>query len=431
MSTRQDVMQNLSRFNQMIEQVVENQTFIYGIIVFVAIIMVLVLLILTIRFWLRRTRQVNIIINQNNENPLKVETGDKLLQTLAAYGINLPTACGGNGTCGQCKLVVLRGGGPVLPPEQALLSAEQLKQNYRLACQVTVDEDLYIEIPVSLLKNNERQCTVRSNRSVATFINELLLDLPDDQPFEFRAGQYILLEAPPIHIEFKNFTIAKKFRPTWDHLNLWRYQVDIEETMTRAYSMANYPDEKGFVMLNIRIALPPANQPELSPGKVSSYVFSLKKGDKVRISGPYGDFFVQDSNREMIFVGGGSGMAPMRSHIFDQLKRVKTRRKISYWYGARSLAEVFYRDDFDRLAQTYDNFSWVIGLSEPQPEDHWQGPVGFIHQILFERYLKQHPASEDCEYYLCGPPPMIQAVQNLLNDLGVDEKNIRFDKFGG
>ncbi len=414
-----------------IEQVLENQTFIHGVMVFVALVMVLVVLILAMRTWLRRKRRVNIIINQNINDPLSVESGDKLLQTLAAQGIYLPTACGGNGTCGQCKLVVRQGGGPILPSEQALLSPEQIKQHYRLACQVTVNNDLCIEIPAEILNNNEWLCTVRSNRSVATFINELILDLPDGKPFEFRAGQYILLEAPPGHIDFKDFTIADRFRPTWDHLNLWRYQLDVEEATTRAYSMANFPEEKGFIMLNVRIALPPADQPDLPPGKVSSYVFSLKKGDQVRISGPYGDFFVQETDREMIFVGGGSGMAPMRSHIFDQLKRIKTRRKISYWYGARSLAEVFYRQDFDQLAQTFDNFRWTIGLSEPQPEDHWQGPTGFIHQILFEHYLKQHSSPEDCEYYLCGPPPMIQAVQSLLNKLGVDEENIRFDKFGG
>ncbi len=414
-----------------IEQVLESQTFIDGVIVFVTITMILVVLILVVRAWLRRKRRINIIINQNESNPLTVEPGEKLLQTLAAQGIYLPTACGGNGTCGQCKLVVRHGGGEMLPAEQALLSPAQIRQHYRLACQITVNNDLNIEIPAELLNNNEWLCTVRSNRSVATFINELILDLPAGKPFEFRAGQYVLLEAPPCHIDFKDFTIADKFRPAWDRLNLWRYQVDLNETTTRAYSMANYPDEKGVVMLNVRIALPPADQPDLPPGEVSSYVFSLKNGDQVRISGPYGDFFVQHSDREMIFVGGGSGMAPMRSHIFDQLKRIKTRRKISYWYGARSLAEVFYREDFDRLAQTYDNFSWTIGLSDPQPEDHWQGPSGFIHQILFEHYLKQHPAPEDCEYYLCGPPLMIQAVQQLLADLDVDEENIRFDKFGG
>ncbi len=414
-----------------IEQVFEDLTFINGVIVFVAITMVLVLMILAVRMWLRRKRRVNIVINQNKETPLKVETGDDLLHTLAAHGIYLPTACGGNGSCGQCKVVVRQGGGSLLPPEQALLSPSQIKQHYRLACQVHVNNDLAIEIPPEVLNNNEWMCTVQSNRSVATFINELILDLPAGKPFEFKAGQYILLEAPPCHIEFKDFAIADKFRPAWDKMQLWRYQLDVEEATTRAYSMANYPDEKGYVMLNVRITLPPADKPELPPGKVSSYVFSLKKGDQVRIKGPYGNFFVQDSDREMIFVGGGSGMAPMRSHIFDQLKRRKTRRKISYWYGARSLAEVFYREDFDQLVEAHDNFSWTIGLSEPQQEDNWQGPTGFIHQILFERYLNQHPAPEDCEYYLCGPPPMIQAVQDLLSDLGVDEENIRFDKFGG
>ena len=409
----------------------ENQTFIDGVMVFVAISMGLLILVVLVRTWLWRKRRVNIIINQDKNHPLRVETGENLLYTLAAKGVNLPTACGGKGVCGQCRLVVTQGGGPILPPEQALLSPAQIRQHYRLACQVTVNDDLAIEIPAEILNNNEYVCTVRSNRSVATFINEMILDLPEDKPFEFKAGQYILLEAPPCYIDFRDFSIADKFRPVWDKLNLWRYRLDVEEATTRAYSMANYPDEKGFVMLNVRIALPPADQPELPPGRVSSYVFSLKRGNQVRITGPYGDFFVQESDREMIFVGGGSGMAPMRSHIFDQLKSKQTQRKISYWYGARSLAEVFYREDFDLLAKTHDNFSWTIGLSEPQPEDHWQGPEGFIHQILFEQYLKQHPQPEECEYYLCGPPPMIQAVQNLLSDLGVDEENIRFDKFGG
>lgn len=407
---------------------IEQPEFIDGLIVFAVFIIVLMSMVLAVQMWLRRKRRVKVVINQNHV--ITLDTGEKLLQALAEKEIYLPTACGGNAKCGQCKLIVKHGGGSILLPEQAKLTPEQIKQHYRLACQITVKNDLEIEIPPELLRKNEWSCVVASNRSVATFIKELVLELPPGRPFNFRAGGYILLEAPACSVNFKDFDIAEKFRPAWDKLNLWRYQVTLDESTRRAYSMANYPDEKGIIMLNVRISLPPAENPERPPGKVSSYVFSLKPGDKVNVSGPFGEFYARDTENEMIFVGGGSGMAPMRSHIFDQLKRLKTQRKISYWYGARSLAEVFYRQDFDRLAKEHENFSWTIGLSDPQPEDAWQGPTGFIHQILYEHYLKSHPAPEDCEYYLCGPPPMINAVQDMLNDLGVDENNILFDKFG-
>lgn len=374
--------------------------------------------------------QVDLIVNGDPNNTRKLTTGGKLLNELAKQNIFLPSACGGKGTCGECRVIVKTGGGDILDTERSKLTRRQIRENYRLSCQLAVKRDLEIELPAHLLKVNRWQCTVRSNRSVATFIKEVVLELPPGEPFDFRAGGYILTEVPPHTLKYSEFDIEDRFRPAWERFNLWSYQSVVEEPATAAYSMANYPEEKGIIMLNVRIASPPPNIPEAAPGKVSSYIFNLKPGDRLTVSGPYGQFFARDTNNEMVFVGGGSGMAPMRAHIFDQLKRLHSPRKITFWYGARSLAEVFYQDDFDRLAEEFENFEWFIGLSDPQPEDHWQGPTGFIHQILYNNYLKDHPEPEDCEYYLCGPPMMIGAVQKMLYDLGVDDKNVMFDKFG-
>ncbi len=408
----------------------EQEVVILGMVAFTGLVLVLVSLILIIRSRLVTSGQVRILINNDSEHTLQVPVGNKLMHVLAEQGIYLPSACGGCGTCGQCCLIVTQGGGSVLATEKAKLSHNQIRSHYRLGCQVAVKEDMAIELPASLMTINKWECTVRSNRCVATFIKELILQMPVDKQINFRAGGYILLEAPPYSVSYNDFNIDDKYRSTWDQFNLWQYRSKSDAAVTRAYSMANYPDEKEIIMLNVRIASPPPQQSEVPSGIVSSFIYNLKPGDKVDIYGPYGEFFARETKNEMIFIGGGSGMAPMRSHIFDQLRRLHSQRKISFWYGARSLGEVFYIEDFDSLAQEFDNFDWTIGLSEPLPEDNWQGETGFIHQILYDKYLKHHAAPEDCEFYLCGPPMMLSAVQTMLSDLGVDSENILFDKFG-
>ncbi|MGR8999874.1 MAG: NADH:ubiquinone reductase (Na(+)-transporting) subunit F [Gammaproteobacteria bacterium] len=404
---------------------------ILGMSLFTVIVLLLVSVILLAKSRLETREEVNIYINDDVSPNFQISRGGKLLSVLAGNNIYLPSACGGSGTCGQCKVIVKSGGGDVLDTERAKLTRKQLRENYRLSCQLAVKQDMKLQIAPELMKVNKWKCKVRSNRGVATFIKELVLELPPGESVDFRAGGYIMIEAPPHSVNYSDYQIEDRFKPDWDKFNLWQHSSLVKEPAERAYSMANYPEETGIIMLNVRIASPPPGQPTAPPGKVSSYIFSLKTGDKVTISGPYGEFYAKETDREMIFVGGGSGMAPMRSHIFDQLKRLQSRRKISYWYGARSLAEVFYAEQFDELAKQHDNFTWFVGLSDPQPEDHWTGKTGFIHQILYDSYLNDHPAPEDCEYYLCGPPMMISSVEKLLYDLGVDSKNILFDKFGG
>lgn len=409
---------------------VELKMILAGMGLFTFIGVVLVLVVEFARSKLVAGGAVQLVINGDRKNTLQLAAGGKLLNALAEQNIFIPSACGGGGTCGECRLVVLNGGGNILNTERAKLTRKQISDHYRLSCQVVVKGDLEIALPPELTKVEKWRCSVRSNRGVATFIKELVLELPPGEQLDFRAGGYILIEAPPYSLKYTDFEIEDRFHPAWDRFNLWQYRSTVTETVTSAYSMANYPEEKGIIMLNVRINSPPPKQPDAPPGRVSSYIFNLKPGDQVTVSGPYGQFFAKDTENEMVFVGGGSGMAPMRSHIFDQLKRLHSKRRISFWYGARSLAEVFYREDFDGLAQEFENFNWTIGLSEPQPEDHWHGATGFIHQILYDQYLKDHPVPEDCEYYLCGPPPMISAVEKMLYDLGVDAKNILFDKFG-
>lgn len=413
------------------QAIFEHETIYLGMAAFTGIVLVLVTIILIVRARLIPRGQVNIFINHDLKHKLAVPAGDKLLQALSSRRIYLPSACGGSGTCGQCRIQVTQGGGDPLASEQARLSRAQIRANYRLACQVPVKEDMEITVPVALLQVHKWDCVVRSNRCVATFIKELVVDLPPGKSMDFRAGGYILMEAPPYSLSFLDFDIDPKYRPSWDKFNLWQYQSKLDKPLTRAYSMANYPGEKGLLMFNVRISTPPPKEPEIPPGKLSSYIYGLRPGDKVTLTGPYGEFFARETENEMIFVGGGSGMAPMRAHIFDQLKRLQSQRKISFWYGARSLAEVFYIEDFNRLAEEFANFSWTIALSEPLPEDNWRGATGFIHQVLYDHYLKNHADPEDCEYYLCGPPMMISAVEKLLDDLGVEAENILFDKFGG
>jgi len=404
---------------------------IFGVVMFTLIVILLVLLILFAKSKLVASGNIKIEINEDPEHELVLPIGGKLLFALADNGIYVPSACGGKGTCGECKVKVFEGGGDVLPTELGKLSRAEVKEHVRLSCQVAVKRDLKIEIPREIFDIKKWECTVRSNRNVATFIKELILDLPEGENVEFRAGGYIQIEAPPHEVKYSDFDIDEEYRADWDKYNLWRYVSTVKEPISRAYSMANYPEEKGMIMLNVRIASPPPRMPDVPPGQMSSYIFSLKPGDKVTISGPYGQFFAKETDAEMVFVGGGAGMAPMRSHIFDQLKRLNSKRKISFWYGARSLREAFYVEEFNELQEEHPNFKWYLALSDPLPEDNWKGYTGFIHQVLYDNYLKDHPAPEDCEYYMCGPPLMNSAVTKMLDSLGVEPENIMFDDFGG
>ncbi|MDJ0787460.1 MAG: NADH:ubiquinone reductase (Na(+)-transporting) subunit F [Myxococcota bacterium] len=407
------------------------ETILFGVIGFTAVILALVLVLMVAKSRLVPAGEVTIDINGDPDYAIKTGRGGTLLSTLAANKIFVPSACGGGGSCGVCTLKVLEGGGSILPTETSHISRGEARDGLRLSCQVKVKEDMKIEVPSEVLDVKKWTCKVRSNDNVATFIKELVLELPPGESVPFRAGGYIQIECPPHEVLYKDFEVAEEYRGDWDHFDLWRYVSKVEESEERAYSMANYPEEEGIIMLNVRIASPPPRQPDVPPGVMSSYIFNLKPGDDVVISGPYGEFFAKETEREMIFVGGGAGMAPMRSHIFDQFKRIHTNRKVSFWYGARSLREAFYVEDFDEIDAANENFEWHLALSEPLPEDNWEGKVGFIHQVLYDNYLKDHPAPEDCEYYLCGPPMMNEAVQNMLEDLGVEPEMIAFDDFGG
>lgn len=403
-----------------------------GVGMFVIIIMSFVVVILMARAKLVNTGKVNININDNPDNNISVEAGGKLLQTFASQGIFLSSVCSGSGSCAQCRCKVISGGGDILPTEEGHFTQGEIRDGMRLACQVAVKQDMKIEIDPEFFDVKKWECTVISNDNVATFIKELTLKIPEGEVVPFRAGGYVQLEAPPHTVHYKDFDIAPEYHEDWDNFNLWRYTSTVTEPVIRAYSMANYPEEKGIIKFNIRIASPPPRGPEgIPPGKMSSYVFSLKPGDKITVSGPYGEFFAKDTKAEMVFIGGGAGMAPMRSHIFDQLKRLKSDRKISFWYGARSKREMFYVEDYDGLAAEFPNFEWHVALSDPQPEDNWEGYTGFIHNVLYEEYLKDHPAPEDCEFYMCGPPVMNAAVINMLKSLGVEDENILLDDFGG
>jgi Na+-transporting NADH:ubiquinone oxidoreductase subunit F len=408
------------------------QLIVSGVALFTLITLFLVGILLLARDKLVASGDVKIVINDDPGNTITVPAGGTLLATLANHKIFIPSACGGKGSCGVCTVKVKEGGGEMLPTEVNHISRGEAREGCRLSCQVKVKSDMKIEIPAEVFHVRKWECTVRSNRNVATFIKEFILDLPPGEEVPFRAGGYIQIECPPHTARFKDFDIEEEYRGDWDKFNLWRLVSTCTERVERAYSMANYPEEKGIIMLNVRIATPPPRAPEgTPPGIMSSYIFSRRPGDKVTISGPFGEFFARDTNNEMIFIGGGAGMAPMRSHIFDQFKRLHTKRKVSFWYGARSLREAFYVEDFDMIQRENPNFKWHLALSEPLPEDNWTGYTGFIHQVLYENYLKDHPAPEDVEYYICGPPMMNSAVINMLHDLGVEDENILFDDFGG
>ncbi len=401
-----------------------------GVILFTAIVLSLVGVILFAKSKLVASGDVDILIN--DERTIHAQVGMKLLGALANDNLFVSSACGGGGTCAQCRVKVLEGGGSILPTEETHITKREAADGERLACQVTVKQPMKIEIPDEVFGVKKWECTVRSNNNVATFIKELVLELPPGESVDFRAGGYIQIECPSYHHKFSDFDIEERFRDDWDRYSLWKYESVVKEPVMRAYSMANYPLEKGIIMLNVRIATPPPRTEEsVPPGAMSSYIFGLKPGDKVTISGPFGEFFARETENEMVFVGGGAGMAPMRSHIFDQLERLGSKRKMTFWYGARSRREMFYVDDFDRLQAEHDNFTWHVALSDPLPEDNWDGYTGFIHEVLYENYLKDHPAPEDCEYYMCGPPMMNAAVINTLEDLGVERENILLDDFGG
>jgi len=399
-----------------------------GIGMFTIVVSLLVVVILAAKSKLVNTDDITISINGDASKSVRTPAGDKLLGALSGQNIFIPSACGGGGTCGQCRVKVKSGGGDILATELDHITKKEAKDGCRLACQVTVRTDMDLEVDEEIFGVKKWQCEVISNNNQATFIKELLLKIPDGEEVLFKAGGYIQIEAPAHEVRYADFDIPEEYRGDWVKYGLFDLVSTVDEDVLRAYSMANYPDEKGMIMLNVRIATPP--KAGMAPGKMSSYIFNLKAGDKVTISGPFGEFFVKETDTEMVFVGGGAGMAPMRSHIFNQLKSVKTKRKMSFWYGARSTREVFYQQDFDQLAAENDNFVWHVALSDPLPEDNWTGYTGFIHNVLFENYLKQHKAPEDCEFYMCGPPIMNASVIAMLESLGVESENILLDDFG-
>jgi Na+-transporting NADH:ubiquinone oxidoreductase subunit F len=377
------------------------------------------------------TGDITISVNDDPSLAIVTQPGGKLLSALAGAGVFVSSACGGGGSCGQCRVKVKSGGGDILPTELDHITKGEAREGERLACQVAMKTDMDIELPEEIFGVKKWECSVISNDNKATFIKELKLQIPDGESVPFRAGGYIQIEAPAHHVKYADFDVPEEYRGDWDKFNLFRYESKVNEETIRAYSMANYPEEHGIIMLNVRIATPPPNNPDVPPGIMSSFIWSLKEGDKCTISGPFGEFFAKDTDAEMVFVGGGAGMAPMRSHIFDQLKRLHSKRKMSFWYGARSKREMFYVEDFDGLAADNDNFVWHCALSDPMPEDNWDGYTGFIHNVLYENYLRDHEAPEDCEYYMCGPPMMNAAVIGMLKDLGVEDENILLDDFGG
>ena len=402
-----------------------------GVAMFTIIVLALVVVILSAKAKLVSTGDITISINDDADKSIKTQAGGKLLGALANAGVFVSSACGGGGTCGQCRVKIKSGGGDILPTELDHITKREAKDGERLSCQVNVKEDMNIELPEEIFGVKKWECTVLSNGNEATFIKELKLQIPDGESVPFKAGGYIQIEAPAHHIKYKDFDIEEQYRGDWEHFKFFDLESKVDEETIRAYSMANYPGEEGIIMLNVRIASPPPRDLSLPCGKMSSFIFSLKAGDKVTISGPFGEFFAKETENEMVFIGGGAGMAPMRSHIFDQFRRLKTTRKASFWYGARSKREMFYVEDFNAIAEENENFSWHVALSDPQAEDNWDGYTGFIHNVLFENYLKDHEAPEDCEYYMCGPPVMNAAVIAMLKDLGVEDENILLDDFGG
>jgi len=408
---------------------------IAALIIFLAIVGLLVALLLYAKAKL--TPQGDVKITINNEQTIDVPPGSSLLSTLSEQKIFLPSACGGGGTCGMCKCRVLSGGGEILPTETGFFTRKQQQNNWRLGCQVKVREDLQIEVPEEVLGIKKWECEVVSNHNVATFIKEFVVKLPEGEALKFKSGGYIQIDIPKCEVDFsKDIFVEPEYHEDWDKMKIWELKMKNTEPTFRAYSMANHPAEGNIIMLNIRIATPPWDRAKggfasVNPGICSSYIFSRKPGDKVMISGPYGEFFLRDTDSEMMFIGGGAGMAPMRSHIFHLFHTLRTGRKVTFWYGARSLREVFYADEFRAIEKKFPNFKFTIALSEPKPEDKWTGATGFIHQVILDNYLHTHEAPEDIEYYMCGPPMMNSAVEKMLDNLGVPPEMIMFDDFGG
>lgn len=406
-----------------------------SILVFLLVITLLVAVLLYAKKKL--TPQGEVTLNINNEKEIVVEPGTTILSTLSNNGIFLPSACGGGGTCGMCKCQVVEGGGSILPTETSFFTRKQQQDQWRLGCQVKIRENMKIHVPEEVMGIKKWECEVVSNRNVATFIKEFVVRLPEGEKLDFRSGGYIQIDVPKIEVEFgKDIFVEEEYRDEWDKFRMWDLKMKNNEETFRAYSMANHPAEDNIIMLNVRIATPPWDKKtngflKVNPGVCSSFIFSRKPGDKVYISGPYGEFFIKETQNEMMFIGGGAGMAPMRSHIFHLFNTVKTGRKATFWYGARSRREIFYEEHFKAIEQKFPNFNFQIALSEPKPEDNWDGYVGFIHKVILDNYLSKHQAPEDIEYYLCGPPMMNEAVFKMLYDLGVPDEMIAFDDFGG
>ena len=409
------------------------QTVLIALAVFLAVILLLVAALLALRAKLMPGGNVELTINDDKK--LTVETGNSLISTLAEHEVYLPSACGGKGSCGQCKCRVLSGGGDILPTEKGFFTRKQQQDHWRLGCQVKVKEDIAIAVPQSILSIKKWECEVVSSRNVSTFIREFTVRLPEGENLVFQSGDYIQIDIPRCEVRYRDMEVDEQYRPDWDRFGMWDLVMKNPEPCIRAYSMANHPAEGNIVTLNVRIATPPFDLKrggfaKVNPGVSSSYIWSLRPGDKVRLSGPYGEFHIKDTDKEMMFIGGGAGMAPMRSHIFDQFKTKHTQRKASFWYGGRSLKELFYTDEFEQIAAENPNFTFNVALSEPLPSDNWSGYTGFIHQVIFDNYLKNHPEPEEIEYYLCGPGPMTVAATKMLDSLGVPKENIMFDDFG-
>jgi Na+-transporting NADH:ubiquinone oxidoreductase subunit F len=400
--------------------------------VFTLVVLILVLILNFAESQLLPQGDVTVEINGNPEKSITTRPGSTLLSALAGQSVFLPSACGGGGTCAMCECQVFEGGGEILPTETGHINRKQAKDNWRLACQVKIKENMKIHVPDEIFSIQKWEATVESNQNVATFIKELVLNLPEGENLDFQAGGYIQIDIPEYHnLGFNDFSIEEEYHPDWDKYKIWDLVANNDEPVFRAYSMANHPAEGNRVMLNVRIATPPPPLwDQVPPGLASSYIFNLKPGDKVTISGPYGEFFIKDSDREMVYIGGGAGMAPMRSHLFHLFHTLKTGRKVSFWYGARSVREMFYDEQFKQIQEEFPNFSYKVALSEPMEEDNWTGHTGFIHQVLHDEYLAKHEDPTELEYYMCGPPPMINACDNMLDSLGVDKEMIAYDSFG-
>lgn len=406
------------------------QIILLSLAVFTTVIMVLVTVISILEKKLVAQGDVKILINDQEDKSITTSAGGTLLGALSDSGVFLPSACGGGGTCAMCKCQIFEGAGDILPTEEGHFTRKEIKDNWRLSCQVKVKNDMKIGIPDEIFSIQKFKCTVKSNENVATFIKELVLEIEPGKEMDFEAGGYIQIYIPPYRLSYKEFDVEKEYHEDWDKFNLWKYNASNDEEIFRAYSMANHPAEGNIVMLNVRIASPPPGK-DVPPGIASSFIFNLKPGDVVDVSGPYGEFFIKETDREMVYIGGGAGMAPLRSHIFHLFHTLKTGRKVSYWYGARSLREVFYEEHFRKIEKEFPNFSFHLALSEPLPEDNWNGPTGFIHQVVQDEYLNKHEDPTEIEYYLCGPPMMLSSVQKMLYDMGVEKEMIAFDDFGG